>query len=101
MSSHRADPETLCSTDSRAAGDFTVDVSLTSQTCLDVRKTKKQGCRGSFLTLTPIPAPPPPPMFWPCDKCFKLVLIMRVTEEEIEASADRQDEWSIYFGWFQ
>lgn len=25
---------------------------------------------------------------------------MRVTEEEMEASADRQDEWSIYFRWF-
>jgi len=24
---------------------------------------------------------------------------MHVTEEEMEASADREDEWSIYFGW--
>lgn len=59
------------------------------------------------FTLTPAPDHPPPhppsnttTMFWPCDKCFKLVLIMRVTEEEMEASADRRDEWSIYFGGF-
>lgn len=61
------------------------------------------------FTLTPAPDHPPPPtppntttaaMFWPCDKCFKLVLIMRVTEEEMEASAGRRDEWSIYFGGF-
>lgn len=37
-------------------------------------------------------------MFRPCDKRFKLVLIKRVTEAEMEASADRQDEGSIYSG---
>lgn len=83
---------------------LTADVLLTSrrsETCLDVRKTKSEvGSASSSLELhhsnTTCPSPP---VFWPCDKCFKLVLIMRVTEEEMEASADRQDEWSIYFGW--
>lgn len=100
MSSHGADLKSVCNTDSRGASEFTADVLLTSprcKKCLGVGKSKKQGQICFSLSFTSLPAPQ---MFWPCDKCFKLDLIMRVTEEEMEASADRQDEWSIYFGWF-
>lgn len=50
----------------------------------------KVGCLSVCLNFTtPTNKPAHPPMFWPFDKCFKLVLIMRVTEEEMEASAGR------------
>lgn len=111
MSSHPADPGSSGGTDSRAVGDFTVDAFLTSQRNLCQRRVwmlGKQKARWALIHLRFNSTDPPPPphrhtrthTLWSCDKCFKLVLIMRVTEEEMEASADRQDEWSIYFGWF-
>lgn len=73
---------------------------------MDVSWGEEEGRGGGCKSLTPAPAPPSTAaatataVFWPCDKCFKPVLIMCVTEEEMEASADRQDEWSIYMGGF-
>lgn len=78
-------------------GEFAVNTfTLNQERCLDVRKIK--GKVGS-LSLSRLCLHPP--SFWPCDKCSKLLLIMRVTEEEMEARVDRQDEWSIYYGWLQ
>lgn len=50
------------------------------------------GCVSSPLELQHLP--PPAPMFRPSDKRSKLVLITPVTQEEMEARADRRDESS-------